>query len=72
MRGTLWTACTREHGALCQLSFYGNRTRLVKILVEQCRQNPPFCTDRHEYELERRRLAALKISKGDPVNSRKP
>jgi hypothetical protein len=35
-----------------------------RILVERCGQNLPFRTDRDEYELERCRFAALKISQG--------
>ena len=41
-RVTLWTACAREHGSLVPTIFPRNRIRYVRILVEQCRQCPPF------------------------------
>ncbi len=35
-----------------------------RILAEQCGSNLPFCQDSDEYQLERVRFAALKISEG--------
>ncbi len=35
------------------------------LLVTECGQNLPFCEDRDEYQLERLRFAALKISGGN-------
>ena len=34
------------------------------ILAQQCGTNLPFCKERDEYQLERVRFAALKISEG--------
>ncbi len=34
------------------------------MLVQECGQNLPFCKDKNEYQLERLRFAALKISEG--------
>ncbi len=42
------------------------------LLVSECGQNLPFCEDRDEYQLERLRFAALKISGATWPGCRKP
>ena len=50
---------------LVQKIFPKEADTVGKILVEECGQNLPFCEGRDEYQLERFRFAALKISGGD-------
>ncbi len=49
---------------LVQRIFPNDADAAGKILAEQCGQNLPFCGDYDEFQLERLRFAALKISEG--------
>ncbi len=49
---------------LAQTIFPDESEFVGTYLVEQCGQNLPFCQDKNEYQLERIRFAALKISGG--------
>ncbi len=51
--------------------FPGDPESAARILLEECGQNLPFCRGKDEYELERVRFAALKISEGDLARLRK-
>jgi hypothetical protein len=50
---------------LVQIIFPNDAVSVGRILIEECGQNLPFCQGRDEYQLERLRFAALKISEGD-------
>ena len=50
---------------LVQALFPNDAERAGTLLVQQCGQNLPFCRNNNEYQLERVRFAALKISEGD-------
>jgi hypothetical protein len=41
------------------------RAEAVRLLVEECRKNLPFCANYDEFAMERIRFAALKLSRGD-------
>src|SRR5580704_7032158 len=45
--------------------FYKNILQLPALLSHQCGENLPFCEKSDEFQLERVRFAALKVSKGD-------
>ncbi len=49
---------------LVQAIFPHDAEKVGTILAQECGQNLPFCKDRNEYQLERLRFAALKISEG--------
>jgi hypothetical protein len=49
---------------LVQVIFPKEAGRAARLLAEECGQNLPFCEAYTEYELERIRFAALKLSKG--------
>ena len=49
---------------LVQKIFPSEADAARRLLVEQCGQNLPFCRDRDEFQLERLRFAASKISDG--------
>jgi hypothetical protein len=42
-----------------------DRERAARLLMEQCGRNLPFLKGADEYDLERVRFAALKLSRGD-------
>ena len=42
-----------------------NRSEAMRLLVEECGNNVPFCEDSNERDMERIRFAALKLSGGD-------
>jgi Cys-tRNA(Pro)/Cys-tRNA(Cys) deacylase len=50
---------------LVQAIFPNDAERAASLLVAECGQNLPFCKNSNEYQLERVRFAALKISEGD-------
>jgi len=50
---------------LVQAIFPQDAAAAGSVLVEECGQNLPFCENYTEYELERLRFAALKLSKGN-------
>jgi hypothetical protein len=50
---------------LVQAIFPHDAGQAGRLLVERCGQNLPFMQDRDEYELERIRFAALKLSGGN-------
>ncbi len=56
---------------LVQAIFPKEAETVGKILAEQCGKNLPFCQDKDEYQLERVRFAALKISLGSLVKLQK-
>ena len=41
------------------------REEVIRLLEESCGTNLPFCENKNEFELERIRYAALKLSNGD-------
>jgi hypothetical protein len=49
---------------LVQAIFPNDAEAAGTLLVQECGQNLPFCNGHNEYQLERLRFAALKISEG--------
>ncbi len=49
---------------LVQAIFPNEAESVGRILAEECGRNLPFCQGSDEYQLERVRFAALKISEG--------
>ncbi|HXM99624.1 MAG TPA: hypothetical protein VN982_14220 [Candidatus Dormibacteraeota bacterium] len=43
----------------------GERAEVAEMLVDECGNNLPFCEKRDEFELERIRFSALKLSGGN-------
>ncbi len=43
----------------------GSREEVVELLMHQCGNNLPFCEKSDEFQLERVRFAALKLSRGN-------
>ncbi len=48
-----------------QLFPAGQHQEAASLLMNQCGDNLPFCENSDEYELERIRFAALKLSEGN-------
>ena len=47
-----------------------HRAGVIRLLIEECGNNLPFCENSNERDLERIRFAALKLSAGDVVRLR--
>ncbi len=47
-----------------------DRASAERLIEERCGTNLPFCEELNEYELERIRFAALKLSRGNPARLR--
>jgi len=48
----------------------GNRDAAAKLLIEECGTNLPFCEKSNEFDMERIRFAAIKLSRGDFLDLR--
>ena len=48
----------------------GNRDAAAKLLIEECGTNLPLCEKSNEFDMERIRFAAIKLSGGDFLDLR--
>jgi len=57
----------RTQAVVEKLFVVAEQPNVIKLLVEECGNNLPFCKESDEYKMDRIRFAVLKISNGDPL-----